>query len=59
MGGSVIAVGYTDETIRVIDLRIKSKEKAIIELKDEHTDIIKQVQLSPEGMVCLSAGSDC
>ena len=28
-------------------------------MKGEHSDIVKQVQLSPDGMVCLSAGSDC
>lgn len=42
-----------------MDLRIKDKKQCEFELSGQHTDMIKCVQLSPEGMVCLSAGSDC
>ena len=64
-------MGFTDEVIRVLDIRVRNKKskKATsgrddtnswqFELKtDGHSDMIRQIKLSPEGMVCLSAGSD-
>jgi len=40
-------------------MRIKGDKQSEFELAGQHTDIIKCVKLSPDGMVCLSAGSDC
>lgn len=76
-GGSLLAVGFTDEVIRVFDLRVRNKKSKKLnsgtgasggdsssnswqfELKTEgHSDMVRQIKLSPEGMVCLSAGSD-
>jgi WD40 repeat protein len=59
LGGSIVAVGFTDEKIRVLDMRMDEKKRQVIELSGGHTDIIRCVKLSPDGMVCLSAGQDC
>ena len=59
-GGNILAVGCTDEKIRIMDFRMRSEgNNGELLLEDEHTDMIKKVQLSPDGMVCFSAGSDC
>lgn len=58
-GGFIIAVGYTDERIRILDMRIKGDKQCEFELAGQHSDIVKSVKLSPDGMVCLSAGTDC
>ncbi|CDW87994.1 UNKNOWN [Stylonychia lemnae] len=57
-GGNIIAIGYTDEVIKIIDMRIRGDQSHQFELRGEHQDSIRQVKLSPDGMVCLSAGSD-
>jgi len=59
LGGNIVAIGYTDEKIRVMDMRVSENKRQVIELCGSHSDIIKCVKLSPDGLVCLSAGSDC
>ena len=58
-GGYIIAIGYTDEKVRIIDMRVKGNKPGEFEMQSQHSDIIKCLSLSPDGMVCLSAGSDC
>lgn len=58
-GGYIIAIGYTDERVRLIDMRVKGNRPCEFEMQSQHSDIIKCLSLSPDGMVCLSAGSDC
>jgi WD40 repeat protein len=58
-GGYIVAIGYTDEKVRIIDMRARGDKPAEFEMHSQHSDIIKCLSLSPDGMVCLSAGSDC
>lgn len=57
-----MAVAFTDEKIRIIDFRVKPASKddiSTIVLEGEHTDLIKKIQISPDGTELFSAGSDC
>jgi WD repeat-containing protein 48 len=49
-------MGFTDDSIRFIDLRIKNS--VVQELEGGHSDMVKAIKLSDDGMVCLSASSD-
>ena len=55
-GGNIIVIGFTDDSIRFVDLRIKNT--IIQELEGGHSDMIKAIKLSDDGMMCLSASSD-
>jgi WD40 repeat protein len=60
-GGNLLAVAFTDENIRIIDFRVgpsltKDIGNATMILEGEHSDIIKKVKLSPDGVLLLSAG---
>ena len=39
-------------------MRMGNDHGNMLELEGGHSDMIKAVKLSPDGMVCLSAGSD-
>lgn len=63
-GGNVVAVAFTDEKIRILDFRVGPSEtqdigNATMILSEEHTDLVKKIQLSPDGTLLLSAGQDC
>ena len=40
-------------------MRAKGNKPSEFEMQSQHSDIVKCTSLSPDGMVCLSAGSDC
>lgn len=36
LGGNIVAVGFTDEKIRVMDMRLKEEKRQVIELSGAH-----------------------
>lgn len=62
-GGNILAAAFTDDKIRILDFRVPppkgSKQDSTMLLEGEHTDLVKQLALSPDGTVLLSAGQDC
>ena len=61
-GGNVVAVAFTDETIKIVDFRIKNsgeKSSPVMVLEGEHSEFIKNIQLSSDGTVLFSSGADC
>ena len=56
-----MAVSFTDEHIRVIDFRIgpsTTQDIGNATMQLEHSDLIKKVQLSPDGTLLVSTGQD-
>lgn len=61
-GGNVVAVAFTDETIKIVDFRIKNsgeKSSPVMVLEGEHSEFIKNISLSSDGTVLFSSGADC
>ena len=61
-GGNILACAFSDDKIRIIDFRVKQQQKGGPEsmtLEGEHTDFIKQINLSADGTILLSSGQDC
>ena len=56
----MVAAAFTDEKIRIIDFRVKQTaiegENTTAILEGEHSDLIKKIQMSPDGTLLLSAG---
>ena len=59
----MVAAAFTDEQIRILDFRVGPSEtqdigNATMILSEEHTDMIKKIQLSPDGTILFSTGQD-
>lgn len=52
-----MAVGFADESIRIIDARVK--EGSVVLLQAQQSEMIKCIRLSPDATACFTAGSDC
>ncbi len=58
-----MAVAFTDEKIRIVDLRVKPTKDQLTErgnatliLEGQHSDLIKKIKMSPDGTNLLSTG---
>jgi WD40 repeat protein len=59
-GGNIVAVGFTEDAIKVYDMRQGSSRQTddwYFELEG-HNDMVKAIKLSSDGMVCLSTSTD-
>jgi len=57
----VVAASFTDEQVRVIDFRIgpsTTQDIGNATMQLEHSDLIKKVQLSPDGTLLVTTGQD-
>jgi WD40 repeat protein len=57
LSGNHIVIGYTDDKLKVYDMRSRGEEFDF-NLEGGHTNIPKAVKLTSDGMICYSVGSD-
>lgn len=53
----ILGISFSDEKIHILDMRAKNSQQIVI--PDAHSEMIRNIKLAPDGMVCFSSGSDC
>lgn len=56
-GGNLVVIGFTDDKLRFLDVRIKGDD-FIFELEGSHSNTIRSVRMSGDGVMCSSVSSD-
>lgn len=57
LGGNLVTIGFTDDKLKLYDMRAKGENFDLV-LEGGHTDIVRKVKISDDGMICYSVGSD-
>ena len=52
-----MVVGFTDDSLKLLDMRMKTQDFTI-NLEGGHTNTVRQVKISDDGMICYSIGAD-
>jgi len=56
-GGMLVVIGFTDDKLKLFDMRMKGDDFHI-DLDGGHSNTVKGVKISPDGMTCYSIGAD-
>jgi len=57
LGGKLVTIGFTDDKLKLYDMRAKEENIDFV-LEGGHSDIVRKVKISDDGMICYSVGSD-